>query len=522
MSKGERGLKMLSDADVAVSARSIQLRETPSVDLPSAATRCLLMLGFLLIACSVVLAPNHAFGQSSTDVRPELRPQMPVSVADLAEGLLGSVVNISTRQRIAGRRALPLPNLPEGSPFEDFFEEFFDQDGGGDGPSRENSLGSGFIIDEQGIIVTNNHVIADADDIDVVLTDGRSYPAQLIGRDEATDLAVLQIEPDEPLPAVSFGDSDALRIGDWVVAIGNPFGLGGSVSLGIVSAMNRNIGAGPYDSFIQTDAAINRGNSGGPLFDLNGNVVGVNTAILSPNGRSVGVGFAIPSSTVDAIVTQLVTFGATRRGMLGVNIQEVTPDLVEGLQLNRPRGALVSAVMDGGPAQVGGIERGDVIVRFAGRRISSHNDLPARVAQTPPGTEVQVDVIRRGEPLSLSITLALRDGEGADDMLLEEGPEPVALLGMELATIDEAMELGFDVPDEAVGAVVAVVFSDGPAAAKEIEPGMIIVEVGQQIVETPEDVVERVDALREEGRNQILMLVQDEDGQSRFFAIPAE
>ncbi|MBV6658903.1 MAG: Do family serine endopeptidase, partial [Devosiaceae bacterium] len=409
------------------------------------------------------------------------------SVADLSEQLLPAVVNISTRQRIAGRRPLPVPDLPDDSPFRDFFDDFFDDEGGGDGPSRENSLGSGFIIDADGLIVTNNHVIEGADDIDVVLTDGRTYPATIIGRDEPTDLAVLRIEPDAPLPFVPFGNSDGLRIGDWVVAIGNPFGLGGSVSLGIVSAMNRSIGAGPYDAFIQTDAAINRGNSGGPLFNLAGEVIGVNTAILSPNGRSVGVGFAIPSSTVDAIVTQLVRFGATRRGMLGVHIQEVTPDLVEGLQLDRPRGALVSSVTEGGPADDAGIEHGDVIVRFAGRRIETSSDLPARVAQTPPGTEVDLAVIRRGERVDLTVTLALRDGEDADGLMLDEGPAPVSILGMELATVEEAVEQGFDVPEDAVGAVVAVVFSDGPAAAKEIEPGMLIVEVGQQLVQTPQD-----------------------------------
>jgi serine protease Do len=355
-----------------------------------------------------------------------------------------------------------------------------------------------------------------------MMTDGRSFPAEVIGRDEATDLAVLRIMPDTPLPAVSFGNSDDLRIGDWVLAIGNPFGLGGSVSLGIVSAVNRNIGAGPYDSFIQTDAAINRGNSGGPLFDLNGQVMGVNTAILSPNGRSVGVGFAIPSATVETIVTQLIEFGETRRGLLGVNIQEVTPDLVEGLQLDRPRGALVSVVSEGGPADTAGIERGDVIVRFNNRAINVYSDLPARVAQTAPGTEVPVEVIRQGERMTFTVELALRDGEGGEAVVIEPGPEPVSVLGMELSTVDEAYELGFDMEEGAVGAVVTLVFSDSPAAAKEIQPGTLILEVGQQVVESPQDVVDRIEALREEGRSQILMLIQDAQGQSQFIALPAD
>lgn len=461
-------------------------------------------------------------GSAQTAVEPLLRPQGPVSVADLAEDLLDAVVNISTSQRIAARRPAPIPNLPEGSPFEEFFEDFFNNDEDRDGPSRENSLGSGFIINAEGIVVTNNHVIAGADDIDVLMTDGRSFPAEVIGRDEATDLAVLRIMPDTPLPAVSFGNSDDLRIGDWVLAIGNPFGLGGSVSLGIVSAVNRNIGAGPYDSFIQTDAAINRGNSGGPLFDLNGQVIGVNTAILSPNGRSVGVGFAIPSATVETIVTQLIDFGETRRGLLGVNIQEVTPDLVEGLQLDRPRGALVSVVSEGGPADTAGIERGDVIVRFNNRAINVYSDLPARVAQTAPGTEVPVEVIRRGESMTFTVELALRDGEGGEAVVIEPGPEPVSVLGMELSTVDEAYELGFDMEEGAVGAVVTLVFSDSPAAAKEIQPGTLILEVGQQVVESPQDVVDRIEALREEGRSQILMLIQDAQGQSQFIALPAD
>ncbi|MBO6673919.1 MAG: Do family serine endopeptidase [Rhizobiales bacterium] len=472
----------------------------------------------LVMTLALVAAPPGVSAQSESP----LRAQGPVPVADLAEELLGAVVNISTSQRVAGRRPTPLPNLPEGSPFEDFFDDFFNNEGDRDGPSRENSLGSGFIIDPDGIVVTNNHVISGADDIEVIMTDGRTFPAEVIGRDEATDLAVLRIEPDSPLPSVPFGNSDRLRIGDWVLAIGNPFGLGGSVSLGIVSAMNRNIGAGPYDSFIQTDAAINRGNSGGPLFDLAGNVVGVNTAILSPNGRSVGVGFAIPSATVETIVTQLITFGETRRGLLGVNIQEVTPDLVEGLQLDRPRGALVSVVSEGGPADEAGIERGDVIVRFNNRAINMYSDLPARVAQIAPGTEVPVGVIRRGETLTLTVILALRDGEGGQAAVLEPGPEPVSLLGMELSTVEEAYELGFEMDEGAVGAVVTLVFTDGPAAAKEIQPGTLILEVGQQVVETPQDVADRVEALRDEGRSQILMLIQDNEGQSQFVALPAD
>ena len=484
-------------------------RAVVSADPDRQVIRWLFLMGLSCLA--VVIAGGPAGAQS-------LRAQEPVPIADLAEELIDAVVNISTSERVSGRRAVPLPNLPDGSPFEDFFNDFFDEDGGIEGPSRESSLGSGFIIDPDGIIVTNNHVVEVGDAINVVLTDGRTFPAEIIGRDEATDLAVLRIETDEPLPSVTLADMETLRIGDWVLAIGNPFGLGGSVSLGIVSAMNRNIGAGPYDAFIQTDAAINRGNSGGPLFDLNGQVVGVNTAILSPTGRSVGVGFAIPAATVATVVDQLLTFGETRPGMLGVNIQEVTPDLVEGLQLDRPRGALVSAITEDGPAAMAGIERGDVIVAFDGRSIDVYSDLPARVAQTAPGTEVTVVVIRQGEERALSVVLSMRGGPALE--VPEQ--EAVALLGMELATVAEAITFGFDLPEDAQGVAVVVVFRDGPAASKDIEPGSLILEVGQQVVDEPQQVADRVAVLREEGRSQILMLVQDQDGQSRFVAVPAD
>lgn len=492
------------------------MQTIPSQAIPSHVLRPV-FVGLFSALAALLLLVQPAFVPSVW----AQRAQGPVPVADLAEELIQAVVNISTSQRISAQRALPTPSVPEGTPFEDFFNDFFDQEEGGEGPSRENSLGSGFIIDADGIVVTNNHVIQGADDIEVIMGNGRSYPAEVVGRDDATDLAVLRIVPEEPLPFVNFGDSDGLRIGDWVLAIGNPFGLGGSVSLGIVSAMNRNIGAGPYDSFIQTDAAINRGNSGGPLFDMDGSVVGVNTAILSPNGRSVGVGFAIPAATVSNIVDQLLMFGETRRGLLGVNIQEVTPDMLESLQLNNTRGALVSVLNENGPADQAGIQRGDVIVRFNGRAINIYSDLPAMVAQTAPGSIVPVEIVRDGQTVELNVTLALRDGEGGQGAVIEPGPEPVSLLGMELVSVEEAFELGFDMPDGAVGAVVSVIFRDGPAAAKNIQPGTLILEVGQHAVDSPQAVEERIAALRAEGRNQILMLVQDMDGQSQFVALPA-
>ncbi|MEM7237035.1 MAG: trypsin-like peptidase domain-containing protein, partial [Pseudomonadota bacterium] len=289
----------------------------------------------------------------------------PDSFADLAERLSPSVVNISTSQTVE-RPAEGAPQVPEGSPFEDLFRDFFDRRGQPQGPREVQSLGSGFVISSEGYVVTNNHVIADADEIQVNFPDGTSLEATLIGTDPKTDLAVLKVEPDTPLPFVRFGDSSISRVGDWVLAIGNPFGLGGSVSAGIISARNRDIQAGPYDDFIQTDAAINRGNSGGPLFNMDGEVIGVNTAIISPSGGSIGIGFSVPSNLAKNVVAQLQEFGETRRGWLGVRIQQVNDEMAEALGLDEAMGALVADVTAGGPAQEAGIEAGDVIIKFDG------------------------------------------------------------------------------------------------------------------------------------------------------------
>ncbi|MEC9400931.1 MAG: Do family serine endopeptidase, partial [Pseudomonadota bacterium] len=333
--------------------------------------------------------------------------QGPVSVADLAEGLADAVVNISTAQTVQGRRSVPMPQVPEGSPFQEFFEEFFNrQNRDDDQPRRVQSLGSGFVIDgEAGIIITNNHVIEGADEITANFNDGTKLKATLLGTDEKTDLAVLQVEPTTPLKAVSFGDSDAIRVGDWVMAIGNPFGLGGTVTVGIVSARNRDINSGPYDNFIQTDASINRGNSGGPLFDMEGNVIGINTAIISPSGGSIGIGFAIPANTAMNVIDQLRKFGETRRGWLGVRIQEVTDEIADSLAMDKAMGALVAGVTDDGPAAKAKIEPGDVIIKFDGKDVDTMRELPRMVAETEIGKEVEVTVLRKGEEVAISVIL---------------------------------------------------------------------------------------------------------------------
>src|SRR6266436_3720775 len=335
-------------------------------------------LGATLGATSVLIsAPASARG--------------PDGIADVAEKVIDAVVNISTSQTVeakgGGEGRGAMPQLPPGSPFEEFFDDFFknrrgpggNSKGGDRGtdlqPRKTNSLGSGFIVDTSGIVVTNNHVIADADEINVIMNDGTKIKADLVGVDKKTDIAVLKFKPVKPLIAVKFGDSDKLRLGEWVIAIGNPFSLGGSVTAGIVSARNRDINSGPYDNYIQTDAAINRGNSGGPLFNLDGEVVGVNTAIISPSGGSIGIGFAVPSKTAMPVIEQLKQFGETRRGWLGVRIQQVTDEIADSLKINPPRGALVAGVDERGPAKPAGIEPGDVIVKFDGKDIKEMRDL---------------------------------------------------------------------------------------------------------------------------------------------------
>jgi len=369
----------------------------------------------------------------------------PESFADLAEELLPTVVNIATTQMVATQR---------GQEFEEFFKEFFERRGGEPPPQekrRASSLGSGFIIDPSGYIVTNNHVIAEADEITVRLHDDTSLQATVVGRDEKTDLALLKVESDKPLPAAKWGRSEDTRIGDWVVAIGNPFGLGGSVTAGIVSARQRDINSGPYDDFIQTDAAINRGNSGGPMFNVDGEVIGVNTAIFSPSGGSVGIGFAIPSALVQNVIAQLKEHGEVRRGWLGVRIQSVTQELAEGMRLDSAHGALVASVTEGGPAAEAGILQGDVVIEFNGRIVPDMRKLPRMVAETPIGEAVDVVVWRKGEKLNFKVKLgelteeeiALAEPEA--DATVESGNIPD--LGLALGAITPELRERFGLAD---------------------------------------------------------------------------
>ena len=452
----------------------------------------------------------------------------PNSVADLAEDLTPAVVNISTSQNVAGAQSIPVPEVPEGSPFKDFFEEFFDRQRRGDRPRRVQSLGSGFVIDAEGIVVTNNHVIADADEIEVNFADGTNLEAELIGRDTKTDLAVLRIKPASPLKAVKFGDSDALRVGDWVMAVGNPFGLGGSVSIGIVSARNRNINAGPYDNFIQTDAAINRGNSGGPLFNMDGEVVGINTAIFSPTGGSVGIGFSVPANTAKLVIDQLIQFGETRRGWIGVRIQEVTDDIADSLGMAHARGALVSGSNEDGPAGKAGVLAGDVILKFDGHDIPKMGDLPRVVADTPPDKEVEVVVLRNGKEMTLRVTVGrLEENEQVAQATTEDEPKDeesvptldTKILGVELSEITPELRSRYKIDEKVEGVVVTSVEPDSAMADKGIEPGMVIVEFGQEEVRKPADVAKGLEKLKAQGRKSALVLLATGSGELRFIAV---
>ncbi len=453
----------------------------------------------------------------------------PDSVADLAEGLLDAVVNISTAQTVSGSQRIPMPQVPPGSPFEEFFEEFFnDQEGDRNrSPRRVNSLGSGFVIDPDGIIVTNNHVIAEADEITANFSDGRKLKAEVIGRDAKTDIAVLRVESDTPLKALDLGDSSDLRVGDWVMAIGNPFGLGGTVTVGIVSAMNRDIGSGPYDAFIQTDASINRGNSGGPLFNKEGEVVGINTAIISPSGGSIGIGFSIPANMARNVIFQLREFGETRRGWLGVRIQSVTEEIAESLGMDEPKGALVAGVNEDGPAKSAGIEPGDVVLTFDGTDVPEMRDLPRIVADTPIGETVDVVLLRKGEEVNVKVVIGRLPEDEAQLASAPAGEDAEeknikSALGLELSALTDGLRDEYEISEDVDGVIITDVEDGSPASEKRIAKGEVIVEVAQENVRAPADVLERIDELRDQNRKSVLLLLANAQGELRFVALRIE
>ncbi|MEK9662025.1 MAG: DegQ family serine endoprotease [Alphaproteobacteria bacterium] len=441
--------------------------------------------------------------------------------ADLVEKVSPAVVNISTTQKVAaapggeGGDAMP---FPKGSPFEDFFRNFgdrYNQSAPQQAPAQ--ALGSGFIVDADGYVVTNNHVIEQASKVRVNLSDGRSFDARVIGTDPKTDLALLRIKADKDLPYVSFGDSDAVRVGHPVVAVGNPFGLGGTVTAGIVSARGRNINAGPYDDFLQTDAAINRGNSGGPMFNADGEVIGINTAIFSPTGGSVGIGFAIPSNLAGDVIAQIKEHGSVERGWLGVQIQPVTPEIAEALGLDEAHGALVAAVTPDSPAAEAGLERGDVIVGFDGREVGDMQDLPRMVAAVRAGTEVEVAIRRDGDTLERDVTIgklaadkvAMAPARDSDETRSEK-------LGATLSALTDEARQALGLAEDVEGVVVTGVDPQGPAAEKGLRPGDVIEQVDGRKVGKPADVTAAVEDRKSE---KAVLLLVNREGNALFVGI---
>lgn len=460
----------------------------------------------------------------------------PNSFADLAERLLPSVVNISTTQTLKGNQGAPeMPQFPPGSPLEEFFKEFMERQQGGsrpDAPARKaTSLGSGFIIDASGYIVTNNHVIADADEISVKLHDDTVFQATLVGRDPKVDLALLKIDPGKkPLAPVPFGNSDDARVGDWVLAIGNPFGFGGTVTAGIVSARARDINAGPYDDFIQTDAAINRGNSGGPMFNTRGEVIGINSAIISPSGGSIGIGFAVPASLAVPVLDDLRKFGKVRRGWLGIRIQSLDTDMAENIGLPDQKGALIAKVDPAGPGAKAGLKDGDVVLKFDGKDINEMRRLPRFVASTPIGKKVEMTVWREGKRQTIAATVGEMPEDPAEQQVKgkaeQSKPQPgkdgvltITGAGLTVSSLTPALRERFGVEDEAKGIVVTEVKPDSPAAEKGMRPGDLIIEADHKPVRSPAELGKLIDEARKSGAKSLLLRVENPQ-QLRYIALP--
>ncbi len=465
-------------------------------------------IGVILVVSYATLSPAYALAKGAPD-----------SFADLAEKLLPAVVNVSTTQTIKVERR-SMPKLPG---MEEFFKRF-GQDNEGPNNHKEKgdeepltrqrqSLGSGFVIDPSGIIITNYHVINKADEVMIKMHDGREYQAEIVGKDSKLDLAVLKVEVDEPLPFVQFGDDSKSRIGDWVLTIGNPYALGGTVTAGIISARNRDINSGPYDRYIQTDAAINSGNSGGPMFNMKGQVIGINTAIFSRSGGNIGIGFAIPSNQAQHVISQLRKFGHTKRGRIGVSFQQVTDDIAESLGMEEGQGALVSSVVEGGPADKAGIHAGDIIIEFEGKVIKKRNELPIWVANTEVGKKVKLVVLRKGKRKNIKLiidelpedTANIDEDKSSSDE--DGGQEAQEILGMSLEPISEKARKGLKLDDDVEGVLIASVERNSPAGTKGLRRGDVIVEITQEAVTSVDEAISRIEELKEKGRKSILLKI---------------
>jgi serine protease Do len=468
----------------------------------------------IVAACAIVAGTPAAAQQK----------RGPESVAPVAEQLIEAVVNVSTSQGVRGPQGLPLPSVPKDSPYNEYFGEFFENRGQSIPDRMVSSLGSGFIIDgKEGVIVTNNHVIDGAEEIQVNLHDGTKLKAELLGKDNKTDIALLKVKPPRELKSVKFGSSTNIRVGDWVMAIGNPFGLGGSVTVGIISAKARNINSGPYDDYLQTDASINKGNSGGPLFNMDGEVVGVNTAIISPTGGSIGIGFAVPAEAVVPVVQQLQEFHEVRRGWIGVKIQTVSEDIAGSLGIPENTGALIAAVTPDGPAAKGGLQAGDVIVKFDNEAVPTMRNLPRLVARAPIDKTVDVEVLRKRERKTLQVKVGrLSDEEEAG----AEGPNdnvPLLsnMLGLKLLTLTDALRSKYGIGAGIKGAVVDAVDPKSPAAEK-IRAGDVIVQAANEPVSSPQDLAKQVQRIKSSSGKTVMLEVEDAKGGHRFVSVPLE
>ena len=461
--------------------------------------------------------------------------QGPESFAKLAKELTPMVVNISTTQIIKRNkgRQRERTQVPPGSPFEEFFREFGPRQGQGQGqghpsrPRKAKALGSGFIISPDGYIVTNNHVIMEADEVTVILHNDVNLKAKIVGRDPKTDLALLKVETKKPLPAARWGDSDAAEVGDWIMAIGNPFGLGGTVTAGIISARARVIQAGPYDDFIQTDASINRGNSGGPMFNMKGQVIGINSVIFSPSGGNIGIG--IPSSLAQPVVAQLKKYGHTRRGWLGIHIQEVTPEIAESLGMGRARGAMVASVVEGSPAEKSKLKPGDIILRFGDKEIGKPRELSRTVAETAVGEKVRLEIWRKGKKRKVKIEIGLMEEaetvETGDAPLEEEAaPEHATVLGLSLSSVNAETRRKFNLSRDAKGVAIVGVDENSEAMEKGIRPGDVVVLVGQdhEKVVTPADIVAKVEKAKKSGQKFFLLQIARGGDQLLFITLRIE
>jgi serine protease Do len=469
------------------------------------AARKMLQLAFLALAILIF----NSFASAARSA--------PDRLADLVERMSPAVVNITTMTKVA-KSLVPKGVVPEGSPFEDLFRDFNDQNPGRRSPRNTSALGSGFVVSEDGFVVTNNHVIEGADEIMVEFPNGTEHAATVIGVDKNIDIALLKLNVNEPLDFVSFGNSDTARVGDWVMAIGNPLGQGFSVSAGIISARNREL-SGSYDDYIQTDAAINRGNSGGPLFNMDGHVIGVNTAILSPNGGSIGIGFSMSANVVSPVVEQLRQFGEVRRGWLGVSIGPVTEEIARTLDLEDSSGAIISEVFDGGPALKAGLETRDIIALFNGETVENAGELVRMVGRAAVGETVKVVVLRNGKRQTIDVVLGQRPVNASQ--VNSKPVQPEGILGLALTEIDDALREEKSLSQDASGLYVLEVNEASDAFEKDLRPGDIITDAGQTNIATLEDFKVQVEAAKEGGRGSILLLIR-RDGAPRFVVLEIE